>query len=97
MPVESPRVSSGKNSHAWRRVVAPQPPCPGRDLTCGEGQYTVGDVGVVAFHIRVRVVTVMLADPPAEAEADEQVAGRLTEQVIAPAGREDLQMTPVVT
>jgi len=67
------------------------------DLLGGEGQHPVADVGVVMFLVGVCVMPVVLANPPAVAQTDQQVPNEPAEQVIRAAGGEDLLVTAVVT
>jgi hypothetical protein len=69
---------------------------PGGDLPGGEGQDAVADVRVVLLLVRVGVVPVVLADPPAVAEPDQDVAQHLTEQVVGAAAGEHLLVPAVV-
>ena len=62
----------------------------------GEGQHADHDVGVLALGVRVGVVPVVLADPPAVAEAGGEVAAEDAERVVGlPAGK-DLPVACVV-
>jgi len=73
----------------------PEPPGPGGDLTGGERQHTVTDVGVVVFLVGVGVVAVVFAQPPPVAEPGEQPRS-LTEPIVAAPSGEDLLMAAVV-
>ena len=68
----------------------------GARLGFGEGQHAEHDVGVRAFLIRVSMVPVVLADPPAVAQPDAQVAEQDADHVVGPPGAEDLPMPGVV-
>jgi hypothetical protein len=91
------RVSRGKNSQAWRRVMArPSRPRAGRDLPGGEHQHAVADVGVVAFLVGIGVVAVVFTDPPAVAQADPQVAQDPPESIVGATAGEDLLVSAVM-
>jgi hypothetical protein len=62
----------------------------------GEGQHGDADVGVELFVVGVGVVGVVLGDPPAEADPDQQVAVEEPGQVVGPAATEDLAVAGVV-
>lgn len=65
-------------------------------MVLGEGDRTVGDVGVAVDVVGVGVVPVVLGDPPAVAEADQQVRVHAAEQVVDALGAGDLPVSGVV-
>ena len=81
------------------RLVAERQPghAPaGARLRGGEGQRTDGDVRIRAFLVGVRVMAVVLVDPPAVAQPDAQVAEQDAEDVAGPPGAENLPVPGVV-
>lgn len=65
-------------------------------LVLGEGDRAVGDVGVAVDVVGVGMVTVVLGDPPAVAEADQQVGVQVAEQAVDALGGGDLVVSGVV-
>ena len=61
-----------------------------------EDQRPAGDVGVLLQVVRVAVVLVVVADPPAVAEAHQQVAVEQAEKVLPAAVAGDLAVSDVV-
>ena len=72
-----------------------QPPA-GTSLGGGEGQHLHRDVGVRAFGVGVSVMAVVLADPPAVAQPDGEIANQDAEDVAGPPGAGDLPVAGVV-
>jgi hypothetical protein len=68
----------------------------GRDLPSREHEYAVADVGVVIFLVRIGMVPVMFSDPPAIAQANQQVAEHLAEAVVGAATGEHLLVPGVM-
>ena len=68
----------------------------GARLRGGEGQHAGGDVRVRALGVGVRVVPVVLADPPAAAQPDAEVAEQDAGDVAGPPGGENLPVPGVV-
>ena len=66
-------------------------------LGFGEGQHAYHDVGVRAFLVGVGMVAVVLADPPAVAQPNAQVAEQDADDVVGLTGAEDLAVPGVVT
>ena len=88
--------SSGKNR---KRLVAgeqPDQPVPGAGLAVGEGQRGDADVGVQVLVVGVGVVGVVLGDPPAVADPDQQVGVQQADQVVGGSGAGDLAVPGVV-
>src|SRR2546430_10430504 len=76
-----------------RRLPACQPRCEraapvSRRVRRGQGD-SCADIGVAAHLVGMRMVGVVLVDPPAKAQPDERVSYGETEQAIAPACAED--------
>src|SRR5882757_3075073 len=69
---------------------------PSAGLRRGEGERAVADVRVGSFSIRIRVVAVVLVEPPAERQPDEQVAVQEPDQVVGLAAAKDLPVPGVV-
>ena len=62
----------------------------------GEGQGGDADVGVQVLVVGVGVMGVVLGDPPAKADPDQQVGVDQADQVVGPAAAEDLAVAGVV-
>ena len=62
----------------------------------GKGHHADHDVGVSTLRIRVGVMPVVLAGPPAEAQPGRQIAAHHPEDVVSPPGAEDLLVTRVM-
>ena len=87
----------GKNRAAWwRRDPAPEAAAPGAGLRPGEHDATGDDVRITADVIGVGVVAVVLLDPPAVAQPDQQVRAHQAQQVVVAPGTEHLPMACVV-
>src|SRR5215472_12060839 len=54
------------------------------------------DVGIGAFGVRVRVMAVVLAHPPAVAEPDPEIAEQNAQDIADPSGSADLAMPRIV-
>jgi len=77
-----------------RRLPACRPRCEraapvSRRVRRGQGD-SCADIGVAAHLVGMRMVGVVLVDPPAKAQPDERVSYGEAEQAIAPACAEDL-------
>ena len=86
----------GKKSGACQRAShdATGPgPFPARQTRAG-GSFA--DIGVAAHLVGMRMVSVVLGNPPAEAQPDERVPHGEAEQAIAPARAEDLVVPRVM-
>ncbi|GAA4364654.1 hypothetical protein GCM10023088_09160 [Actinomadura verrucosospora] len=68
----------------------------GLGVVAGEGDRAGGDVGVAVDLVGVGVVLVVLGDPPAVAETDQQVAVQPSKQDVDPLGTGDLLVARVV-
>jgi hypothetical protein len=81
------------------RLVAEHQPgkaAAGASLGLAEGQRADGDVGVRVLSVGVRVMAVVLADPPAVAQPDAQVAEQDAGDIVGPPGAEDLAVPGVM-
>ena len=74
----------------------PDQPVPGAGLAVGEGQRGDADVGVQVLVVGVGVVGVVLGDPPAEADPDQQVGVQQADPVVGGSGAGDLAVAGVV-
>src|SRR5215216_8023147 len=74
----------------------PDQPMLGAGLVGGEGQGGDADVGVQVLVVGVGVVGVVLVHPPVEAHPDQQVGVDQADQVVGPAGAEQLAVAGVV-
>ena len=83
------RVSSGKNSQPWRRVIERVQALGLRGILFDERDRVDLDVGVLADLVRVGVVACVLADPPAVADADDAGRENPGEAVVRGAGGQD--------
>ncbi len=68
----------------------------GGGLTRCERQGAHHDVRIFVFVVRVRVVPVVLVDPPAVTQSDGQIAVYQSDQIVDPAGAEDLRVPGIV-
>ena len=75
---------------------APDAAAPGAGLRLGEHDATGIDVRVAVDVVGVGVVAVVLVDPPAVAQPDQQVRAQQAQQVVVAPGAEDLPMAGVV-
>ena len=74
----------------------PGQPSAGPSLGGGEGQHLHRDVGVRAFGVRVSVMAVVLADPPAITQPDAEIANQDAEDVAGSPGARNLPVPGVV-
>jgi hypothetical protein len=86
-----------REEHIGLRLGPPcaESPALGR-LTGGEHQRAVSDVGILLRVIGVRVVASVFRDPPAEAEADAEVAVQQAQDPAGTGGPEDLAVPGIV-
>jgi hypothetical protein len=68
---------------------------PGRSFGC-EGDRSQRDVGVGSLLVRVRVMAVVFALPPAVADPDQQIRDDQADPVVPPAGFEYLTVRGVM-
>src|SRR5215211_8656000 len=73
----------------------PDQPVLGAGLVGGEGERGDADVGVQVLMVGVAVVGVVLGDPPAEADPNQQVGVEEPDQVVGPPGPEELAVAGV--
>ena len=91
------RSSNGKKYHPWWATTQRISRLRWRVARFGrEGEGAQGDVWVGAILVRVGVVPVVLALPPAVADPHQQVRDEKTDPVVPPPGLEDLAMRCVV-
>jgi hypothetical protein len=87
--------SNGKNRNAWYLAVKRTNHFRSRDWPDVNASNGGVEVGVVLFVVRAGVMTVVLVDPPAVADADEPGVD-VADGVVGPPGAEDLPVAGVV-
>ena len=96
--MQAGRLEEHHGEHQERLTAEDQPPHPagGLRLAAGERQRTDHDVGVGVLGVGVGVMPVVLAGPPAKAQADAEIPARQPEEVIGLPGAEDLLVARVM-
>ena len=91
------KVSRGKKQPPWRRVSQPPSPVRRPAISGGERHYSGLDVGVPAHLVGRRVVAVVLAPPPAVAQAEHGAGHQPRGPLVPGRALEDLPVRRVVT
>jgi hypothetical protein len=94
---QSQQKQHGKEQCALVASDHPTQSAPAHRLGRGEDEAMAADVGVEALLIGVRVVAMVLVDPPPERQPDGQVAMHQADQPVGAPGPEDLPMPGVVS
>src|SRR5690242_665361 len=90
----------GEQRKEENRLVSRDRPCePAMTVRVRrrERKYSITDVGIMVFLVRIRVMPVVLVDPPPDAQPCQQIAGDQPCGCVAAAGRADLLMPAIVT